>query len=67
MQLVTQYQVEIVVEKDGVRQDGRSIVGMLMLLAGKGSSITVRCWGCDATRVIDAITALIEDGFGEHA
>lgn len=65
VQLVNQYRAEIEVEKDGQSQDGRSVVGMLMLLAGKGASITVRCRGHDAAEVLHAIGELIEDGFGE--
>lgn len=66
VQLVNRYSARIEVEKDGQSQDGRSVLGMLMLLAGRGASITVRCHGDDAAEVLQAIHDLIEDGFGEE-
>ena len=66
VQLVNRYTARIEVEKDGQWQDGRSVLGMLMLLAGRGASITVRCRGDDAAEVLAAINDLIEDGFGEE-
>jgi phosphocarrier protein HPr len=65
VQLVNHFQAAVEVEKDGQRQDGRSVVGMLMLLAGKGSSIVVRCQGHDSAALLDAVAKLVEDGFGE--
>ncbi len=44
---------------------GRSIMGLLMLGAARGTSITVSADGADAGAAIAAIRALVEDGFGE--
>lgn len=66
VQLISGYEVKVEVAKDGQTQDGRSIVGMLMLLANKGSAITVRCEGQEAQAAMSAVAHLIEDGFGEE-
>lgn len=65
VQLVNHYRSSVEVEKDGQSQDGRSVVGVLMLLAGKGARVTIRCRGDDAAELMDALAKLIEDGFGE--
>jgi len=65
VQLVNKFSAEITVEKDGVCQDGRSVLGMLMLLAGRGATIVVRASGPDAEEAVAAIEGLVEAGFGE--
>jgi phosphocarrier protein len=44
---------------------GTSIMGLMMLAASPGTSITVEATGNDAAAVIDALTALINSRFGE--
>jgi phosphotransferase system HPr (HPr) family protein len=53
--------------KDGDEVDGKSILGVLMLAAGKGSTVTVRCEGADEEDALDEITGLIRRGFEEGA
>jgi phosphocarrier protein len=45
--------------------NGKSIMGVLMLVASKGTTITLRCKGDKAQEAIDALAALIDDKFGE--
>lgn len=59
------YDAEVSVERDGHSVGGGSIMGLLMLGAGKGTQITVTASGPEADAAIDALTALVEDGFGE--
>ncbi len=53
------------VSKDGLSASGDSIMGLLMLAAGKGSSIDVETSGPDAAALADALEALVAERFGE--
>jgi phosphocarrier protein HPr len=53
------------VEKDGSRVCGTSIMGLMMLGAAVGDSITIHAEGEGADETVDALVALIEDRFGE--
>ena len=65
VQTAGRYQSLVEVEKDGQVANGKSIMGVLMLVAAQGSLVTVRCKGTDATAAVDAIGELIADRFGE--
>lgn len=67
VQLAKTFDSEIDIEKDGQQQNGKSVVGVLMLLADKGASITVRARGIDAERAMAAIADLITDRFGQQS
>jgi phosphocarrier protein len=54
------------VEKDGAKVTGTSIMGLMMLGAAMGDSITIRAEGDGAEAAVDALTALVEDAFGEE-
>lgn len=56
----------IKVSKDGIEVDGKSIMGLLTLVAGKGSRITVVADGPDAKEALDEIERLIDSKFGEE-
>jgi len=60
------YKSEIWVEKDGEQVDGKSIMGLMMLAAGKGSKLTIIAEGADADKVVAEIDALISSGFNEE-
>ena len=64
-QTANKFTCAITVEKDGQEVNGKSIMGVLMLVAAKGSSISVRCTGPDAQAAMDALAALVKDKFGE--
>ncbi len=65
VEVVEAHQASAVVSKDGLDAAGDSIMGLLMLGAGKGSQIELRTEGPDAERLADAIEALVADRFGE--
>ena len=57
---------EITLEKDGIEVDGKSIMGILMLAASKGSKITLKVKGKDSAQAIQTLGRLIEEKFGEE-
>jgi phosphocarrier protein len=56
----------ISLEKDGLEVNGKSIMGILMLAAAKGSKITLKAEGKDAEQAIETLGKLIENKFGEE-
>ena len=65
VQLATKYPCEITVSKDGHEVNGKSIMGVLMLVASKGTWVVLKAKGDKAQEAIDAIAKLIDDKFGE--
>jgi phosphocarrier protein len=65
VQTANKFQCQVSVEKDGQTVNGKSIMGVLMLVAAKGTFITVRCAGDDAEAALGALATLIKDKFGE--
>jgi phosphocarrier protein HPr len=65
VQLASKYPCELTITKDGHEVNGKSIMGVLMLVASKGTSVTLRARGEKAQEAITAIAALIDDKFGE--
>jgi len=57
---------EVTLEKDGLEVNGKSIMGILMLAASKGSKITLKVNGKDSGQAIQVLGRLIEDKFGEE-
>lgn len=53
-------------EKDGLEVNGKSIMGILMLAATKGTRITLKAEGNDAEQAIETLGKLIENKFGEE-
>ena len=53
-------------EKDGERVNGKSIMGLMMLAAGKGSKLHLIAEGADADKVIAEIENLVQTRFGEE-
>ena len=65
VQLANKYGSSVFVEKDGQSVNGKSIMGVLMLVASKGSFISIKCEGDDEAAALDAIVKLVNDKFGE--
>ena len=65
VQTANKFQSSVFVEKDGQVVNGKSIMGVLMLVAAKGTFITVKCEGPDAPVALQAIATLVRDKFGE--
>ncbi len=65
VQTAQKYAAHIEVAKDDVVVNGKSIMGLLMLAAAKGSRITVTAVGGDAIQAVEGIGELIRHGFWE--
>src|ERR1700710_1492229 len=61
----SRFRAEIWVEKDGERVNGKSIMGLMMLAAGKGSKLTIHADGNDASTAIAEIEELVRRKFDE--
>ena len=55
----------ITIVRDDLEVNGKSIMGVMMLAAEQGSMIDIRAEGPDAEAALDALAAVIADGFGE--
>ncbi len=64
--LAERYGATVDVVKDGQDVSARSIMGLMMLGAGIGSTIELRAEGWDAREAMDALSALVEAGFDER-
>jgi phosphocarrier protein HPr len=60
------FEANVMIEKDGVEVNGKSIMGILMLAASRGTKITVRVEGNDASEALQTLGKLIENRFGEE-
>jgi phosphocarrier protein len=65
VQTAAKFPCEVMVAKDGHEVNGKSIMGVLMLVASKGTTIVIKAKGERAAEAIDALVALINDKFGE--
>ena len=63
--MASEIDAKIEVEKDGSRVCGTSIMGLMMLGAAMGDSIVIHAEGDGAEEALDALVALVEDRFGE--
>ena len=64
-QTASQFASEIWIEKNGRKVNAKSIMGVMMLAAAMGSSITLETNGADEQAAMSALQALINDYFGE--
>ncbi|SHI77844.1 phosphocarrier protein [Malonomonas rubra DSM 5091] len=65
VQTANQFSSEVTLQKEDVEVNGKSIMGILLLAAPKGTEISVVVEGADEERAMTLIADLIEDGFGE--
>jgi phosphocarrier protein len=66
VKLAEQFDADVRVAKNGSVVSGRSIMGLMMLAAGPGTTVTVSALGPDAEAAIKAITELVESKFNEE-
>jgi phosphocarrier protein len=66
VQTSSKYRSRIVLEKDGIEVDGKSILGIMTLACPRGSILSVTAEGDDASDAVDDIGRLIENKFGER-
>ena len=64
--LASELDAAIEVEKDGNRVCGTSIMGLMMLGAAMGDTITIHCDGTRSDEALDRLVTLVEDRFGEE-
>lgn len=62
---VESFKAEVRVTREGQTVQGASIMGLMMLGAGQGNPVLIETEGEDARAALDALTALVESGFGE--
>jgi len=65
VKLAAKFTSEITIVKDDLDVNGKSIMGVMMLAAEHGSSITLRAEGPDADQALDALATLVHNRFGE--
>ena len=65
VQLANKYPCEVQVAKDGQKVSGKSIMSVLMLVAAKGSTITILARGEKAEEAVRELAQLVADRFGE--
>ncbi len=65
--LATRFEARVKVSRDRREMDGKSIMGILLLAAAQGSTITISADGADEQAAVAALAALVESGFGEDA
>lgn len=65
VRIASRYRSEIWVAKEGEEVNGKSIMGLMMLAAGQGSKLRIRCEGPDAGKAMEEIEELINAKFDE--
>ena len=65
VEVVESFDADAEVSKDGMSVSGDSIMGLLMLAASRGTSISVKTSGTQATALMDALEQLVKNLFGE--
>ena len=60
------YQARVTAGRDGRVMDGKSILGILLLGASRGTTIEITAEGEDEAEAVEALVALVEDHFGER-
>jgi phosphocarrier protein HPr len=63
--LATRFEARVLVARELRQMDGKSIMGILLLAAACGSSLTISADGPDELAAVDALAALVQSGFGE--
>lgn len=66
VRIASRYRAEVWVSKGDETVNGKSIMGLMMLAAGQGSKLRVRCEGADAARVLQEIEELVGSKFNEE-
>ena len=65
VKVCSRFKCDIWVEKDGEQVNGKSIMGLMMLAAGLGSTLRITCEGSDAEKALTEIEAIIKRRFDE--
>jgi len=65
VRIASRYRSEVWVSKEGEEVNGKSIMGLMMLAAGQGSKLRLRCEGPDADKALEELEQLIQSKFNE--
>src|SRR5438046_7491180 len=65
VRIASRYRSEVWVSKEGEEVNGKSIMGLMMLAAGQGSKLRLRCEGPDADKALEELEELINSKFNE--
>jgi phosphocarrier protein HPr len=65
VRIASRYRCDVWVAKEGEEVNGKSIMGLMMLAAGQGSKLHIRCQGADAEKAIAELEELIKAHFHE--
>jgi phosphocarrier protein HPr len=65
--LATRFASQIRVARESKVMDGKSIMGILLLAAARGTTITISAEGQDEVDAVEALVRLVESGFGEES
>ncbi|WP_307351259.1 HPr family phosphocarrier protein [Caulobacter ginsengisoli] len=65
VRLAAGFDAEVLVSKDGSTVDARSIMGLMMLAAGPGSTIEITAEGAEAAQAVEALVELVANKFDE--
>lgn len=63
--VAARFDAKVRVRRETRVMDGKSIMGVLLLAAAQGTTITISAEGADEQRAVDALVTLVQSGFGE--
>jgi phosphocarrier protein HPr len=66
VKVLARFQSDVTIIRDDTEVNGKSIMGVMMLAAECGSTLTLRAEGSDAEQALDALSVLIQNKFGER-
>ena len=66
VQVATRFRARVLVRREGRTMDGKSIMGVLLLAAARGTTIAISADGPDEAEAVAALVGLVESGFGEE-
>ena len=66
VKMATRFKSDILVEKEGEEVNGKSIMGLMMLAAGHGTTLTVTAEGSDASNALNELEELVNRNFEEE-
>ena len=66
VKVLAKFQSDVTIIRDGTEVNGKSIMGVMMLAAECGSTLTLRAEGSDADEALEALAVLIQNKFGER-
>ena len=63
--MAARFKAHVTVARESREMDGKSIMGLLLLAAARGTTITISAEGADEREAVEGLSALVASGFGE--